>query len=384
MQKQLSSDDDILLFGIACLIVVMVLLFVLVDKMYMVEATETEMIGVELSSNFIEQTYDFQKLVTVTLILIWCSIISIKFSYLFLFKKLINRIRSMIIYWWFTVIFNVMISSYEAVVYVAACSDYYNIKSCTFSSLQCFVLFSNDDWRSVSSSMCIRQWLAQIHRFLAQSDGVRYCRRSSQCVSLRFSSLTASELNSCISLVHSLSYDLKSENQLETEACLGINPLPYYTDNPMHHYSNRENSHWPHCEIYWLDMRNVLTVYCSKYSADHDLRHRLPHIFRIQRRWKSSRSITIQGNMIQQRSTASSLRICFTFMAIQAQGSKFGWRQRLVRSSHWAASGNSSSNHNEYPNLHQWPRKDQNEQFSTHAKCCCRRTRRLLAIVRCE
>lgn len=98
MQKQLSSDDDILLFGIACLIVVMVLLFVLVDKMYMVEATETEMIGVELSSNFIEQTYDFQKLVTVTLILIWCSIISIKFSYLFLFKKLINRIRSMIIY----------------------------------------------------------------------------------------------------------------------------------------------------------------------------------------------------------------------------------------------------------------------------------------------
>jgi len=145
VQKQLSSDDGILLFGIACLIAAMVLLFVFVDKMYMVGATETGMIGVELSLDFIEQAYDFQKLVTVALILTWCSIISVKFSYLFLFKKLINRMRPMIIYWWFTVVFNAMISAYGAAVYVAACPDYYNIKSCTFSSPQCSVLFSNDD-----------------------------------------------------------------------------------------------------------------------------------------------------------------------------------------------------------------------------------------------
>jgi hypothetical protein len=86
-------DDSTLLFGVACLISAIALPFAFVDKMYLIGAVEAGMTDIELPSDFIQQVYDFQKLVAVALILIWCSIISLKFSYLLLVKRLINRIR---------------------------------------------------------------------------------------------------------------------------------------------------------------------------------------------------------------------------------------------------------------------------------------------------
>ena len=107
----------------------MVLLFKFVDKLYMVEALETGMTDVEFPADFVEEAFDFGKFVTVALILTWCSIVSVKFSYLFLFRKLIDRMHLMLIYWWVAVIFNALISMYGAAVYVAACPYYYSLKS---------------------------------------------------------------------------------------------------------------------------------------------------------------------------------------------------------------------------------------------------------------
>ncbi|KAI9876909.1 MAG: hypothetical protein M1830_005310 [Pleopsidium flavum] len=100
--------------------------------MYLVGATEVGMPGIVLPADFIEQAFDFQKLVAVALILTWCSIVSVKFSYLFLFKRLIDRMPPMVIYWWVVAVFNGMISAYGAAVYIAACPDFYNMRS-----LQC-------------------------------------------------------------------------------------------------------------------------------------------------------------------------------------------------------------------------------------------------------
>ena len=42
----------------------------------------------------------------------------------FLFRKLMDRLPPLIIYWWFVVGFNGIISAYGAAVYIAACPDF--------------------------------------------------------------------------------------------------------------------------------------------------------------------------------------------------------------------------------------------------------------------
>lgn len=106
------------------------LLFTFIDKMYLVGATEIGMPGIMLPPDFIEQAFDFQKLVAIALILTWCSIISVKFSYLFLFKRLIDRMPLLLMYWWVVFVFNAITSAYGAAVYIVACPDFYNLKSC--------------------------------------------------------------------------------------------------------------------------------------------------------------------------------------------------------------------------------------------------------------
>lgn len=106
------------------------LLFKLVDKMYLVGASEAGTPGLVFPPDFLDQAYDFQKFAAVALILTWCSIVSVKFSYLFLFKKLLSRVPALVIYWWVVAVFNAIISAYGASVYIAACPTFYNIKSC--------------------------------------------------------------------------------------------------------------------------------------------------------------------------------------------------------------------------------------------------------------
>lgn len=130
VQKQFAIEDGILLFGISCLICAMAVLFPMINKMYMVGAAETQMPGFVPPPDFITQAYDFQKLAAAALMLTWCAIVSVKFSYLFLFKKLIHRMRPMLIYWWFATIFNAIISAYGVTVYIAACPYFYSPKSC--------------------------------------------------------------------------------------------------------------------------------------------------------------------------------------------------------------------------------------------------------------
>ncbi|KAL9030669.1 MAG: hypothetical protein Q9196_001235 [Gyalolechia fulgens] len=137
IQKQFSSDDGILLFGIACLIVAIGLLLNYIDEMYIVETAESgNLVSVSLPANYIEQSFDYQKMATIALVLTWCSIVSVKFSYLFLFRRLINRLPGMMAYWWIAAVYNGLISVYGAVVYVVACPEYYTLRAlrCVFGS----------------------------------------------------------------------------------------------------------------------------------------------------------------------------------------------------------------------------------------------------------
>ena len=119
MQKQLSIDDAILLFGILCLIVAMVLLYIFVDDLFLVEALAGNTIPDDLPVDFLQRVFQFERLAVVGVVLTWCAIISVKFSYLFLFRKLIDRLRPMVVYWWVAVGFNALVSVYGIIIYAA-------------------------------------------------------------------------------------------------------------------------------------------------------------------------------------------------------------------------------------------------------------------------
>ncbi len=108
----------------------MILLATFVEKMYLIGATEYGGLDIKLPADFLEQAYSFEKFAAVALILTWCSIVSVKFSYLFLFRKLIDRMPPVIKYWWFVAVFNGLISIYGATVYIVDCPYFYSIKAC--------------------------------------------------------------------------------------------------------------------------------------------------------------------------------------------------------------------------------------------------------------
>ena len=109
----------------------MVTILTFTYQMYLTEAMLFPSPQQQLPPDFIQQAFDYQKMVTVVLILTWCSIASVKFSFLFLFKRLIDRIRPLIVYWWVVTAFNVAVALYGAVIYVVACPWFYSIKSGT-------------------------------------------------------------------------------------------------------------------------------------------------------------------------------------------------------------------------------------------------------------
>ena len=98
---------------------------VTIDKMYLVQALVFGVPGADIPPDILQQSYKFHKWITVTLMLAWCAIMAVKFSFLFFFRKLIERLRPMIIYWWVVTAFNVAILGYGIAVYYVAC-PYYN------------------------------------------------------------------------------------------------------------------------------------------------------------------------------------------------------------------------------------------------------------------
>lgn len=119
MQKQFSIDDGILLFGTLCLITATALLLVFVDRLFLAQALAGDTIPTDLPTNFLHQVLEFEKLATGALVLTWCAVVAVKFSYLFLFRKLIDRLHYMMIYWWVAAVFNGIISIYGLIIYAA-------------------------------------------------------------------------------------------------------------------------------------------------------------------------------------------------------------------------------------------------------------------------
>ena len=98
--KRLSVDDAFLIFAVALACTSMGLYIQFMDGMYLGEATAMGRIPEDATLAKIEElTLRFHVLNDVFLVLTWTSIFAVKFSFLFFFRSLIDRIRSMEVLW---------------------------------------------------------------------------------------------------------------------------------------------------------------------------------------------------------------------------------------------------------------------------------------------
>ena len=132
VQKQFSVDDGFVLAGTACLIGAFTVLMVSLDTEYMIEAFVFDVKGLELSADFLPRTTTVQQTTAAVVTLSWCAVASVKFSFLFLFRKLISRVRSLTVYWWIVTIINAAVFAYGCSVYFVACEHLFTFQAGSF------------------------------------------------------------------------------------------------------------------------------------------------------------------------------------------------------------------------------------------------------------
>ncbi|KAL8683839.1 MAG: hypothetical protein Q9186_000182 [Xanthomendoza sp. 1 TL-2023] len=135
VQRQFSVDDAFLILAVCCLIsAVAVMYAVTLDKMYRIQALSAALpialsFGFDVKAIsgdgvFLQQAYEYLKWITVNQTLAWSSVFAVKFSFLFLFRRLIERLPRLIIYWWLVVAFNVVAFGYGLLTYFLICPHY--------------------------------------------------------------------------------------------------------------------------------------------------------------------------------------------------------------------------------------------------------------------
>ncbi|KAL8838685.1 MAG: hypothetical protein Q9176_004925 [Flavoplaca citrina] len=104
----------------------------------------------DLPEAFLQPVYEYLKWITINQVLGWCSIVAVKFSFLFLFKKMLDRIPPMITYWWFVVAFNTIAGGYGFSTYFLNCPYYNNPKIFTITRIAGIYIHSQIDiiWES--------------------------------------------------------------------------------------------------------------------------------------------------------------------------------------------------------------------------------------------
>ncbi|KAL9579244.1 MAG: hypothetical protein Q9212_005221 [Teloschistes hypoglaucus] len=106
----------------------MAILYINMDNMYYTEALTYTPARFAARPPELDRVFEFRKLVTASLILTWVAMMAVKFSFLALFKRLIDRIPPLVKYWWVVVVFNIAVTVYGAAVYVVACPHFSGAK----------------------------------------------------------------------------------------------------------------------------------------------------------------------------------------------------------------------------------------------------------------
>ncbi|KAF4633639.1 hypothetical protein G7Y89_g4480 [Cudoniella acicularis] len=130
VHKQFSIDDFLLILGFCCVISGLGTMYPVLDGLYMGQAilSEDPLVLAQIPPNWLEIVYRYHKLVSISGAMIWCAIICVKFSFLFFFRKLIDRINPMITYWRVTMGLTVGVLCYGLTTPFLTCPHFYSIK----------------------------------------------------------------------------------------------------------------------------------------------------------------------------------------------------------------------------------------------------------------
>lgn len=81
-------------------------------------------------ANIIPIAFERLKFVTITLWLCWTTKLASKFSFLFFFRKLLEKFWRLNVYWWVVLAYNVLVGGYGYSAYYLSCPYLYNKRSC--------------------------------------------------------------------------------------------------------------------------------------------------------------------------------------------------------------------------------------------------------------
>lgn len=128
MQKQpFSVDDGFLLVALGLLLSSLIIMYwQIIDRMYLIVALQRRVPGVIPPTDWMQISFHFHKWVTVCGMLAWACVVAVKFSFLYFFKKLIDRLPALNYYWWFVVTFNVACLGYGISIWYIGCPYFFD------------------------------------------------------------------------------------------------------------------------------------------------------------------------------------------------------------------------------------------------------------------
>lgn len=108
------------------------MLYHFVDMMFVAEALLLYPKDFQLSFELIQVSFEFQKWAAVSLITTWVAINTVKLSFLALFRKLVDRIRPLVIYWWFVLVYTIVVGCWGVSAYIVPCPVFYSFAACKY------------------------------------------------------------------------------------------------------------------------------------------------------------------------------------------------------------------------------------------------------------
>ena len=99
VHRRLQLDDWLLLFACLTLTVGTVLVLVNIEVLFFGEAVGLNPGLIQFPADIVQRLDSYQRLYYTYPTLAWTTIFSVKLAYLYFFRRLVDRLRSLIIYW---------------------------------------------------------------------------------------------------------------------------------------------------------------------------------------------------------------------------------------------------------------------------------------------
>ena len=131
IQSEFGADEGLLLFAIIAFCAATGLFFSFVDQMYLVEAAIVGSLKVTPLDNA-----TFHKSSSACLILLWTAVCGVKFSFLALFRKLVDRDCFLTSYWRWVLGLNIVVYAYGIAGFVLPCPYFKPPNSCTMLTVR--------------------------------------------------------------------------------------------------------------------------------------------------------------------------------------------------------------------------------------------------------